>query len=396
MSGSNIPCRVLTAFDALAAAQCVNAHLHVRQEQGDERQTLVVLKLYAKALLEADAARALRSLVPQCPVCRTDGADGMVIAPLQVLLDWCKWLMEHGYDEGRTIELILERHFHAAFEVRFPRTRMRLEGRPRVMAVLNVTPDSFSDGGRYACREAAVAHALEMVRQAAEIVDVGGESTRPGAAPVSEEEELRRVVPVVEALAASTAVPVSVDTSKHEVARRALDAGASMVNDVTSLRGDPRMAALVAERGVPIVLMHMKGEPRTMQERPHYEDLMCEVLEFLAERIEAAVAAGIQREMVIVDPGIGFGKTPEHNLELLARLEEFRVLGCPILVGASRKSTLGLITGRDVEGRLSGSLSAAVMAALHGAHILRVHDVAETLDALRVCESIRRARIVSD
>ena len=254
------------------------------------------------------------------------------------------------------------------------------------MGIINVTPDSFSDGGEFLAAEAAVGHGRDLIAAGAEIVDVGGESTRPGAAEVPAEEETRRVRPVVEALAREGAT-VSIDTSKAEVARAALDAGAAIVNDVTAL-GDPAMAALCAERDAGLVLMHMRGTPRTMQEDPTYEDVVAEVAGFLAERRERAVAAGVAKERIWLDPGIGFGKTVEHNLELLARLGEIAALGSRVVVGASRKSFIGTLTGREVDDRIGGSVAAAVMALAGGADVLRVHDVADTADAIVIAERI--------
>lgn len=255
----------------------------------------------------------------------------------------------------------------------------------RVMGVLNVTPDSFSDGGLYLAPQAAIEHGLELARGGATIVDVGGESTRPGAEPVEEAEELGRVVPVIEGLrAAGLDARISIDTSKLSVARAALDAGASFVNDVTALRADPELASLVAERDVECCLMHMRGEPRTMQQAPHYDDVVAEVKAFLEERVEFALAAGIARERLIVDPGIGFGKTIEHNLELLARLEELAALGLPVLVGTSRKAFLGKLTGRGSEDRLAATIATCVMAFERGASVFRVHEPRGVADALAV------------
>jgi dihydropteroate synthase len=256
----------------------------------------------------------------------------------------------------------------------------------KLMGVVNVTPDSFSDGGRYLDADAAIAHGEELARDGAEILDIGGESTRPGAVEVDAGEELGRTEPVVAALAGRAAV--SVDTSKLAVAEAALDAGASIVNDVTALRRDPEMAALCADRGAGVVLMHMPGSPRTMQDNPSYGDVVDEIKAFLAERIEAAVAAGVEEERIWLDPGIGFGKTVEHNLELLRRLAELRGLGRPLVIGTSRKSFIGKIDGSEVDGRLGGSIASSVLAAAEGADVLRVHDVAETAQAMRVAEAI--------
>jgi dihydropteroate synthase len=251
-----------------------------------------------------------------------------------------------------------------------------------IMGVVNVTPDSFSDGGRYLDAGAAIAHGEQLVAEGASMLDVGGESTRPGADPVSLQEELRRVVPVVEGLAGSARV--SIDTSKAAVAAAALDAGADFVNDVTAFRSDPDLAALVAARGVDCCLMHMLGTPRTMQRDPRYDDVVSDVKAFLEERLAYAVAEGVPEERVMLDPGIGFGKTVEHNLELIRRLDELVALGRPVVFGVSRKSFLGKLTGRDVGERAVATAAANVLALERGASIFRVHDVPETVDALTV------------
>jgi dihydropteroate synthase len=257
------------------------------------------------------------------------------------------------------------------------------------MGVLNVTPDSFSDGGEWFDFEAAVAHGREMVAEGAAILDVGGESTRPGADPVPREEELRRVVPVVDALAGTATL--SVDTSKVAVARAALDAGAAYVNDVTAFRAEPDMAALVAERGCECCLMHMLGEPRTMQDDPRYDDVVDDIKAFLSERVAFAVGEGVAEERIAVDPGIGFGKTIEHNLELLRRLDEIAALGFEVVIGTSRKSFLGKLTGReDPHDRVAATLATTVLALERGATVFRVHDVAQTADALKVAAATLR------
>lgn len=259
---------------------------------------------------------------------------------------------------------------------------------PRVLGIVNVTPDSFSDGGAHASVDAAVAHGLKLAEAGADALDVGGESTRPGAAGVPLEEELRRVVPVIERLAKDVALPISVDTSKPEVMRAAVEAGAGMINDVYALRREGALDA-AARLGVPVVLMHMLGQPRSMQDDPRYDDVVGEVHRFLAERIFAAEMAGIEKKRIVVDPGFGFGKTREHNLALLAQLDRFTALGVPVLVGLSRKRTIGQITGRDdPRERVAGSVAAALIAAQHGARLLRVHDVAATVDALKVWAAV--------
>lgn len=257
----------------------------------------------------------------------------------------------------------------------------------KLMGVVNVTPDSFSDGGLYLDPEAAIAHGLELAAAGAEILDVGGESTRPGAEAVPHDEEMRRVIPVIERLVAGNS-QISVDTSKAAVAAAALEAGAGIVNDVTALRGDPEMAALCAERGATVVLMHMRGKPRTMQDDPRYEDVVAEVKGFLAERLEAAIAAGIDEDDVWLDPGIGFGKTAAHNLELLRRLGELGDLGRPLVIGTSRKSFIGKVDGSAAGERLGGTIASSVLAAAEGAAVLRVHDVAEVGQALAVATAI--------
>ncbi len=260
--------------------------------------------------------------------------------------------------------------------------------RPRIVGIVNVTPDSFSDGGEHATFDTAVAHGLRLAEEGADALDVGGESTRPGAMDVSSEEELRRVIPVIERLAQRTSLPISVDTSKPEVMRAGVAAGAGMINDVFALRRDGALAAAGA-LGVPVVLMHMLGEPRSMQEAPRYDDVVAEVHRFLAERIFAAEMAGIPKKQIVVDPGFGFGKTSAHNLLLLSQLERFTELGVPVLAGLSRKKTIGELTGRaDPHERVHGSLAAALIAAQRGAKLLRVHDVAATVDALKVWDAI--------
>ena len=266
--------------------------------------------------------------------------------------------------------------------------RFRLAlSRPLIMAIVNVTPDSFSDGGRFDTSRTAIAHAEALLAEGADILDIGGESSRPGAGPVSAEEELRRVLPVIRALR-DCAVPVAVDTVKPEVMRAAVDAGASMINDINALRA-PGAMEVAAAGGAAVCLMHMQGEPRSMQAAPHYDDVVDEVKAFLRERASAALAAGIARERIVLDPGFGFGKSVDDNLALLKRLQEFAALGYPLLAGLSRKSTLGAVTGRPVHERLPASIAAALLAAERGAAIVRVHDVAATRDALSVLNALK-------
>ena len=267
--------------------------------------------------------------------------------------------------------------------------RIDFARRTVVMAVLNVTPDSFYDGGRHFDTVRAIADGLALAQAGADVIDVGGESSRPGAEPVSEAAELARVIPVIEGLRRVCGVPISIDSCKAPVARAALDAGADIVNDISALGFDPAMAALVANEKVPVVLMHMRGTPRTMQADPQYHDVVREVRDFLAERLYDAMDAGIDADSVILDPGIGFGKTIEHNIQLLRGLPVLTALGQPLLVGVSRKAFIGKILGLTADQRLEGSLAAAVAAVLGGANIVRVHDVAETCRAVRVADALR-------
>jgi dihydropteroate synthase len=262
--------------------------------------------------------------------------------------------------------------------------------RPQVMGILNVTPDSFSDGGRYGQRDAALRHAESMVLAGATLIDVGGESTRPGALRVSPAEELERVAPVVEAIAAELDVIISVDTSTPAVIRESARLGAGLINDVRSLQRDGALEA-AADSGLPVCLMHMRGEPGTMQQSPEYADVLSEVRDFLAQRIAVCAAAGVAAERIILDPGFGFAKTLEHNLSLFKRLESLLDLGRPLLVGVSRKSMIGGVLGHEVGERLFGSLALAALAVTKGAHILRVHDVAETVDVLRMIAAVETA-----
>ena len=260
--------------------------------------------------------------------------------------------------------------------------------RPQVMGIVNVTPDSFSDGGMHDTLEAAVAHGLQLAREGADLLDIGGESTRPGADEVSLEEELRRVIPVIERLAKQTSLPISIDTSKPEVMRAAVAAGAGMINDVYALRREGAMDAAAA-LGVPVVLMHMQGEPRSMQEAPDYDEVVGDVHRFLAERLFAAEMSGIAKKNLLVDPGFGFGKNTGHNLQLLDQLERFAELGVPVLAGLSRKRSIGELTGREVVSeRVFGSVAAHLVAAQRGAMLLRVHDVAATVDAMKVWNAV--------
>lgn len=259
---------------------------------------------------------------------------------------------------------------------------------PRLMGILNITPDSFSDGGRFLDPEAAIAQGKRLAQAGAAVIDIGGESTRPGAREVPEKEEIARVVPVIEALAAAASVPISIDTRKAAVAARAIEAGASIINDVSGLRHDPDLVKVAAETGAAVVIMHMLGTPADMQKDPRYDDLVTEVGQFLAESAALAEQAGIPADRIAIDPGIGFGKRQEHNLEILRRLDEFRSLGYPIVVGPSRKSFIGNIVGRPPESRLFGTAAAVALAVDRGASLIRVHDVAEMQDVVLVSKAI--------
>jgi dihydropteroate synthase len=271
--------------------------------------------------------------------------------------------------------------------------RLDFYSRTHVMGILNVTPDSFSDGGLFHLPDAAVSRGLKMALEGADIIDVGGESTRPFSAPISCREEIGRVVPVIGALAAELDIPISIDTTKAEVAEAALAAGASMINDISALRFDPPLAEVAAAAGVPVVLMHMKGTPEIMQKAPSYGDLIGEIRAFLEQAVTRAVSAGISEDLLILDPGIGFGKTFDHNLCLINRLDKLLPPGKPMLVGPSRKSFIGRILNVEPPERVNGSIAAAVACVFKGAHIVRVHDVAPTVDAVRVIDAVMREKV---
>jgi len=262
---------------------------------------------------------------------------------------------------------------------------------PLIMGALNVTPDSFSDGGKYLMRDAAEARVREVTSEGANIIDIGGQSIRPGSESVTLEEELERVVPVIKSVRLFSDIPISIDTTKSEVARQAIMAGADMINDVSALRTDIRMIEVARQSGAPIILMHMLGTPKTMQANPHYEDCVKEIILFLSERIEYCESHGISRDKIIIDPGIGFGKRLKDNLAIIQHLEEFKNLGCPILMGTSRKSFIGMITGKkdEPEKRIGGSIASALLALMKGADIIRVHDVAASVEAIKVLEAIK-------
>lgn len=274
--------------------------------------------------------------------------------------------------------------------IQFKTKKLDLSARTHIMGVLNVTPDSFSDGGKFFKSDDAVRQGMKMIEEGADMIDVGGESTRPGSNPLPTEEELSRVIPVIEALSKKTDVPVSIDTYKAEVARRGLDAGAQMINDISALRFDPKMKEVASEYKVPIVLMHIKGTPKEMQKDPSYEDAIAEIKEYLRQSIKIAQDAGIAREKIIIDPGIGFGKRLRDNLNILKNLKEFSILGCPILIGCSRKSFIGRVLDLPVEERSEGSLAALAVAVMNGANIVRVHDVKESKRAVSLIDAVIR------
>ncbi|MFQ6003070.1 MAG: dihydropteroate synthase [Candidatus Zixiibacteriota bacterium] len=280
------------------------------------------------------------------------------------------------------------------FKLHFSKRILDLSSRAHLMGILNVTPDSFSDGGKFLRTEDAVRRGIKMAEEGADIIDVGGESTRPGSDPVTIEEELSRVIPVIEALSQKIDIPISIDTYKSEVAKKALDAGAEMINDISALRFDPQMKKIADEYQVPIVLMHIKGTPKNMQENPYYDDVITEITEYLKQSIEIAQKAGIGREKIIIDPGIGFGKRLEDNLNILKNLKKFSILDCPILVGPSKKSFIGKILDLPVEERLEGSLAALAVSIMNGANIIRVHDVKESKRVATLVDAILGSRTV--
>ncbi len=269
----------------------------------------------------------------------------------------------------------------------------RLEERTHVMGVLNVTPDSFSDGGLFFETDRAIEHGIAMVEEGADFIDVGGESTRPFSGRLSSDEELLRVIPVIDAIAREVSVPISIDTCKGSVAREALRAGASIINDISALRLDPEMASVAAEAGVPVILMHMKGTPEDMQRNPVYSDLISEIRDFLKDAARRAVEAGISEDLIVLDPGIGFGKTFDHNLQIIRNLSSFSSLGRPVLIGTSNKAFIGKILGKEAHERLTGSMATVAVAAMNGVHIVRVHRVKEAVETVKVVDAVKRGRV---
>ncbi|MBW2094852.1 MAG: dihydropteroate synthase [Deltaproteobacteria bacterium] len=271
--------------------------------------------------------------------------------------------------------------------------RLDLEKRTHVMGVLNVTPDSFSDGGLFLESEKAIEHGIAMAEEGADFIDIGGESTRPFSRSVSSDEEMERVVPVIEALAREIRAPLSIDTWKGVVAREALKAGASMINDISALRLDPDVSFAAAESGVPVILMHMKGTPENMQKNPVYDDLIGDIKGFLEDAVERAMEAGIREDLILIDPGIGFGKTFDHNLQIIRQLPSFLSLGRPLLIGTSNKAFIGEILGKKVNERMTGTMATVAIAAMHGAHVVRVHNVKEAVETVRMVDAIKRGSV---
>ena len=331
-----------------------------------------------------------------CVDCSVSRTDALIMGTVKQVLRFAEKLSLQPFglkDVSSDLRELLDRISRRRFLLRTPRREIGMAGRTLVMGVINMTPDSFSDGGMIADAESGLRQAERLIAEGADILDVGGESSRPGAGPVPLKEELRRVIPLIRRISREADVPVSVDTAKAEVARQAIDAGAEIVNDVTALRGDRKMARIVAEAGVPVILMHMQGTPRTMQAAPSYDDVVADVCRFLRERIGFAVDQGIDEEQIAVDPGFGFGKNVEHNLELLRRLGEFRSLGRPVVVGASRKSTIGKVLDRPVDQRMMGTAATVAVSVARGAAVVRVHDVAEMRDVVRMTEAIERTHL---
>ncbi len=292
---------------------------------------------------------------------------------------------------GQSLKEILRNLSRAHYTIRCRKRTFTLGKQTLLMGVLNVTPDSFSDGGIFFDKEKAIARGLKMVEEGADFIDIGGESTRPGSKPLGLDEELRRVIPVIESLAKDVDVPISIDTYKSAVAKKAIDAGAQIINDISGLHLDPSLSQVAAKEDVPLVLMHIRGNPETMQKNIHYESLFSEIIQYLKDSIQRAESAGVDPEQIIIDPGIGFGKTVEDNLLILKNLQEFKILGKPLLLGTSRKSFIGKILNADVTERLEGTLSTIVVGVLNGAHIIRCHDVIQAKRAIAIADAVRQA-----
>ena len=325
--------------------------------------------------------------------CSTPSTDAILIGTqkqfekLTSKLEQYPALQSLGHSLKETLKNISKTHY----TIRCRKRTFKLGKQTLLMGVLNVTPDSFSDGGLFLDREKAIAQGLKMVEEGADLIDIGGESTKPGSKPLGLEEELRRVIPVIEALAKEVDVPISIDTYKSAVAKKAVEAGAQMINDISGLHFDPDLAHVASKEDVPLILMHIRGTPETMQKDVHYESLLSEILQYLRESIQRAESAGLDPGQIVIDPGIGFGKTLEDNLLIIKNLQELRILGKPILLGTSRKSFIGKILNTDVTERLEGTLSSIAIGVLNGAHIIRCHDVLEAKKAISVADAIRLA-----
>ena len=360
-------------------------HLNLKVEGIDSR-TANILKQEMLSL-GGDAAVDGRGLD-----CSLKSADTILmgtqkqIEKLGLKLDQYPNLDSLGQDLRRTLQNITK----VCPSLRCRNRTLPLGERTLLMGVLNVTPDSFSDGGRYFDRDKAIAHGLRMVEEGADLIDVGGESTRPGSKPLALEEELKRIIPVIETLAGKVDVPISIDTYKSAVASRAIDVGAQIINDISGLHFDPAVAKVAAKQDTPLVLMHIRGTPETMQKEVHYPSLLSEILQSLRESIQKAESYGVDPDQIIIDPGIGFGKTLEDNLLIIKHLSEFRVLGKPILLGTSRKSFIGKILNAEVDQRLEGTLSTIAIGVLNGAHIIRCHDVLPARKVIAVADAIRK------
>jgi dihydropteroate synthase len=283
-----------------------------------------------------------------------------------------------------------------AFKLNWSSYSLDLDQKTHVMGVINVTPDSFSDGGQFYHHETAIEHGIAMAEEGADMIDIGGESTRPYSEGISEDEELERVIPVIQGLIRTVNIPISIDTQKAMVARHALKEGASIINDISALRSDPALCSVAAEAGVPLILMHMRGTPANMQQNPVYADLIGEILDFLREAKERAVKGGVRREMIIVDPGIGFGKNFDHNLQIIKELERFRVLESPILLGSSRKAFIGHILDKEPMERDTGTMATVTVSVMNGAHIVRVHDVKRAVETVKIVDAIKRGRVAGE
>lgn len=338
--------------------------------------------------LDGDAALDRRTL--DCSISKT---DVLLMGTQKQFERLVQKLESYPYLQslGRSLAETLKNLSKTQFTLRCRKKTFLLGEKTLLMGVLNVTPDSFSDGGLFFDPSRAIEHGLKMAEEGADLIDIGGESTRPGSKPLEAEEELRRVIPVIESLSKRINVPISIDTYKSKVAQAAIDAGAEMINDISGLHFDPELAKVASKEDVPLVLMHIRGTPETMQKEIHYESLFSEILRYLREGIERAESSGVDPEKIIIDPGIGFGKTLEHNLLLIKNLSEFRILGKPILLGTSRKSFIGKILNAEPRDRLEGTLASTIVGILHGAHIVRCHDVAQAKKAIAVADAIRLA-----